>query len=472
VSFDPSSLPGLKVTVMGLGLNGGGLASARFFAGRGARVTVTDLRTEETLRPSMEALSGLPVRYVLGRHDEEDFRGADLVVKNPAVRPDSPFLRAARAAGAAVETDLSVFLALAPNPVLAVTGSKGKSTTAAALHHVLCRAEPGARLGGNITVSPLDFLDTIPPAAPVVLELSSWQLGDLAGRGLLKPAVSAFTVLMPDHMDKYPGMAEYIEDKRAIFREQEAGACAVFNLDDPWQAGFPAETRARSRFFSSRPLPPGTWGAWLDGGAGLALTGPEAGGPVEILGESPLPGLHNRMNLLCAGLAAALWGAEPAVVREALSDFPGIEHRLEMFHCWRGTRIYNDSAATIPQATVSALQALGRPVVLITGGTDKNIDFSPLAEAARIPEAILLLEGTGTAKIRALLDGMGVSYEGPFGSLEAAVDAALSRAREGLSLLFSPGCTSFGMFLNEFDRGARFKRTVLARTSAPGSATS
>ena len=265
---DAAAIPGRRVTVMGLGVNGGGLATALFFARRGAAVTVTDLRGPEALAPSIAALADLPVRFVLGRHDEVDFASADLVIKNPAVRADSPFLAAARARGVPVETDLSVFLSMVRNPVIAVTGTKGKSTTASAIHHVLHRVAPGARLGGNITVSPLDFIDALGPADPVVLELSSWQLGDLAGRGVLRPLVSVLTVLLPDHLDRYPGMDAYVEDKKAIFREQEPGQHAVLNHDDPRQAGFAAETRAQASWYSASPLPDGLAGAWLDGAEG------------------------------------------------------------------------------------------------------------------------------------------------------------------------------------------------------------
>ena len=185
---DLTATPGLRVTVMGLGVHGGGLASALFFARRGAEVTVTDLRGPDALAPSIERLAGLPVRYVLGRHDVADFESADLVIKNPAVPTGSPFLAAARDRAVPVETDVSVFLSLARCPVIAVTGTKGKSTTASAIHHGLLRASPRARLGGNITVSPLEFLDDLAPTDPVVLELSSWQLGDLGGPGCARTA--------------------------------------------------------------------------------------------------------------------------------------------------------------------------------------------------------------------------------------------------------------------------------------------
>ena len=254
MKIDLHALSGARVTVMGLGIHGGGLASARFFAGRGARVTVTDLRSQRVLAEAMDQLREYDVRYVLERHEEEDFSGADLVIKNPAVAPSSPFLQRAREHVVPVETDLSVFFALARNPILAVTGSKGKSTTASAIAFVLSRVHAGTRLGGNITVSPLSFLDELSPDAPVVLELSSWQLGDLTGRGILKPAVSAFTVILPDHLDKYAGMADYVKDKKAIFLEQDPGQKAVFNLDDPWQRAFPSETRAAPFFFRDQSV--------------------------------------------------------------------------------------------------------------------------------------------------------------------------------------------------------------------------
>jgi UDP-N-acetylmuramoylalanine--D-glutamate ligase len=465
---DVPSWEGKKVTVMGLGLNGGGLASARYFARHGAQVTVTDLRARELLKDSIERLSGLPVRYVLEKHEEEDFAGADLVIKNPAVSPGSPFLQAARSRGVPVETDLSVFLSQARNPIIGVTGSKGKSTTASAIAFGLRRADPGTVLAGNITVSPLDFLDGMDPRSPVVLELSSWQLGDLRGRGLLRPAICAFTVILPDHLDRYAGMRDYIADKKVLFQEQEQDQKAVFNLDDPWQREFPRETRAQAYFYSGSDLPDGLRGAWLEGEKGTVRLSSGGGDEKLVLSAKRLPGAHNAVNLLCAALVLQLYGVKAEVVRKALAEFPGVEHRLEMFHQWKKLSFYNDSAATIPHATVQAVKSVEPPVVLILGGTDKNIDFSPLEEVARVPRALVLLAGTGTEKIRALLDGEGVPYKGPFTELASAVDeaiAAAGRGQERAAVLFSPGCTSFGMFRNEFDRGSRFKQTVLEATS-------
>jgi UDP-N-acetylmuramoylalanine--D-glutamate ligase len=465
---DPSAIAGMRVTVMGLGVHGGGLASTLFFARRGAEVTVTDLLGPEALAPSLERLAGLPVRYVLGRHDAADFMSADLVIKNPAVAAGSPFLSAARERSVPVETDVSVFLSLARSPVIAVTGTKGKSTTASAIHHGLLRVSHGARLGGNITVSPLEFLDDLAPTDPVVLELSSWQLGDLAGRGLLHPVVCVFTVLLPDHLDRYPGMEAYVEDKKAAFREQEPGQRAVFNRDDPRQTGFPAETRAEPFWYSAAALPEGLYGAWLEGAEGRLRTGPGAE-TRTVLAGSRLAGAHNRMNLLAAGLALSLYGVKAEVIVRALAEFPGVEHRLELFHEAGGVRWYDDSTATMPHAAAAALAALDPPVVLVAGGTDKGLDYAPLAAAAHRAASVVLLAGTATDKLKPLLEAGGTAYEGPFDALDPAVTRAVelaaslrSRGPAGapVSVVLSPGCASFGMFQNEFDRGRKFKEVV------------
>ncbi len=178
-----------------------------------------------------------------------------------------------------------------------------------------------------------------------------------------------------------------------------------------------------------------------------------------------VPGEHNRLNLLSAALAAYLFGIPPETVRASLKGFPGIEHRLEYLGEKNGLKFYNDSAATIPQALGAALRSLKPPVILIAGGTDKNLDFEPTAQDFRVPDRIVLLEGSATSKLMRLLDRNGISYQGPFPSLERAFDEACRRSRSGTAspsaaVLFSPGCASFEMFLNEFDRGRKFKELV------------
>ena len=463
MSFDVTSLSGMKITVMGLGLHGGGLAAARFFAGHGAEVTVTDLRTEDALDASIKGLDGFRIRYVLGRHEEEDFRSCDMVIKNPGVPPDSRFLKTAPR----VETDISIFLKLVSVPVIGVTGTKGKSTTVTAVHHVLSASFPEARLGGNITVSPLSFVDellrsTAAGSSPVVLELSSWQLGDLTGRGLLKPKIAAVTNLLWDHQDRYPLFEDYARDKAVILEEQDQDDYTVLNLDDGWFPWFDRRRRGSLLGFSRYSLPLGTEGAWLDEeGYGWVSLGEE---PEECIldPDAPIPGLHNRTNLLCAGLICRAYGIPAAEIRSRLRGFPGVPHRLEPVPNRLNLHVYNDSAATIPEAVLEAVKSFSGPLVLITGGTDKNLDFSPFREAAEYPARIVLLEGTGTRKIEEALHDAGKEYFGPYPSLEEAVETALTNARPGDTVLFSPGCASFGMFLNEFDRGNRFRDMITA----------
>ncbi|HEQ71657.1 MAG TPA: UDP-N-acetylmuramoyl-L-alanine--D-glutamate ligase [Spirochaetia bacterium] len=440
---------------MGLGLHGGGLATARWLARHGAMVTVTDLKDETALADSVEKLQGSGVRLVLGRHDEQDFTQTDLVVKNPGVPRTARPLTLAGSRGIPIETDISLFLQYARNPVTAVTGSKGKSTTASAIHHGLLSRFPHAALGGNITVSPLSFLDELPAGAPVVLELSSWQLADLPDPQRLKAVVSLITNILPDHMNHYRSMDDYVADKKRIYLGQTAADASLFNLDDPYSAQFQKESPARHLFFSRTPLPHGFTGAWLEEDIGRDNLD---GDVRQILPRNlRLAGEHNRLNLLAAALALRVLGLESREIGERLAAFSGIEHRFEFVGEQGGVRFINDSAATIPHAALEAVRSVPGPIILMTGGTDKNIDFAPLAEVAAVPKTIILLEGSATGKIISLLDGLGIGYHGPFSSLADALSEAVRTAKPGDTILFSPGCASFGMFQNEFDRGRRFK---------------
>jgi UDP-N-acetylmuramoylalanine--D-glutamate ligase len=455
---------GIKVLIMGLGLHGGGLESARFLLKRGADVTITDLRDEKTLLPSIEQLNS-PVRYVLGRHEIDDFKNNDIVIKNPGVRNDSRFLQAAKR----IETDISLFLAESPARLFAVTGTKGKSGTTSALHKILDseRLKGKAFIGGNITVSPLSYVDQLSKDDDVVLELSSFQLGDLKGRKaadgspLLKPKAAILTTIMPDHLDRYASMEEYIDDKRNIYRGQDAD-CFTIAGDDSWGKSFLNETKGRPLVYSRSPLGEGISGGWLNDGGFARLSGEIT----EILPQNlSVPGEHQKLNMLSAALAAFACGVPARIIHGALVDFKGIEHRLEFFHEINGVRFYNDSAATIPQAAAACIEALSAisPLVLVTGGTDKNLDFSTLAKAAVRAKDIVLLAGTGSEKLIPLLNEAGISFNGPFDDLEKAVLFAYEKAKglQNCVVALSPGCASFGMFLNEFDRGRKWKETCV-----------
>jgi UDP-N-acetylmuramoylalanine--D-glutamate ligase len=455
---------GKKVLIMGLGLNGGGLACARYLARHGAALTITDLRGEAALSRSLDQLNDIEgVRFVLGRHDMRDFESADMVIKNPGVRHDSPFLKAAKR----VETDISLFLAASPARLIAVTGSKGKSGTASALHWALAEARKRglmrgrAHLGGNITVSPLSFLDELCPEDDAVLELSSWQLGDLRNV-VFKPRIALITAILPDHMNYYDSMESYVADKRIIYQGQDWSGLTIAE-DGAWGRLFLGETKARGLVYTENALPEGRAGAWLEAGAGaagFARLAPGGEGLEVVPSALRIRGRHQRKNLLAAALALLDLDLPAAFIREALGSFPGIEHRLEYFHEAGGVRFYNDTAATVPEAAAAAVAAFEEPLVLVCGGADKNLDCSLLAEAASKAKAIILLSGTGTDKLRVLLDHAGLPYQGPFDALDAAVHACFAAAETGDAAVLSPGFASFGMFQNEFDRGFQWKNLV------------
>jgi len=457
---------GRKVTIMGLGLNGGGLASTLYFARRGADVTVTDLRSEEVLRPSLEALSGVNVRFVLGHHDEDDFRQADLVVKNPAVRAGNPFLALARR----VETDLSIFLSALDNPVLAVTGSKGKSTTATALHRILLSADPRAKLGGNITVSPLTFLEELEPGAPVVLELSSWQLADLKGRGVLRPQVASVTNLLWDHMNAYPDQEAYAADKAVVFEGQPPNAWTLLSADDVWGPWFAKRTNARKAWIGLNPpaLTPRSDAVFSVADGRGRWASPSGDREALLLpGQLLVPGVPFRHNCLAAGALAVLSGVDPALVPAALASFGGVEHRLEKFSTKGGVSWYNDTTATIPEAAAASVSSFDVPVHWIAGGTDKNLEFTAFERLSTPPASLILLKGSATERMLPVFRTKGWSWQGPYDTLEAAVHCAAARARPGDVVLMSPGAASFELFKNEFYRGHAFKDLVQALGEAP-----
>ena len=463
-------IKGKKVTIMGLGLNGGGEAAVRFFLKKGAFVTVTDMKTQEQLQATVDKLNSddsldhSRLTYRLGEHRIEDFETADCVIKNPGVKFEgNKYLAAARA----IESDLSIFLRFTDCPIIAVTGSKGKSSTVSAIYYGLKEAGFDAFLGGNITVSPLTFFDQVSGDTPVVIEFSSWQLADLRGRGVLRPHIAIITKIVPDHQNWYGNMEDYVADKRLIYADQTKGDYSIFDSDD-WGDRFASETKATVLRYGDKA----TWK--LD------------------LGELLVPGVHMRTNAQNAATVMHLMGIPDDRIKEILQRWPGIDHRLQYFHSWKkqnadGTttkvKFYNDSCATVPEAAAAATQAFGKPVILMTGGTEKGLELTPLIKTLTAPDAdtikvkdIYLLAGTATDKLVPELDKAGVKYHGPFNGLEpllkeakdnltkidCPVEPGNDTGAEGEVFVFSPGATSFGMFSNEFDRGNKYMAAVKA----------
>lgn len=454
---DPNALRGRRVLVMGLGLLGGGVAAARYAVEHGAtEVVATDLRDEQTLAPSLKKLEGMPIRYVLGRHDPADFARADVVVRNPGVRRDSEYLALARAAGARVEMELAWFFRACQGKIAGVTGTRGKTTTTLLLHHILTRAKLQPLLGGNLGgIETVSLLPEITPDRWVVLELGNFILEGLHPIRR-SPHVAIFTNLLPDHLNAYDSMEDYGAAKTSIFRFQRADDIALFNADNDYTARYAGEApSARTWLYS-----PTVGNAWLRDAADQTR-------PFVYGSDIRLRGAHNRGNVQAATLAAELIGIPKRTIAAAVRSFHGAPHRLEVVRELDGVAYVNDSASTAPVAGVAALASFAQPVVLIAGGNSKDLDFTEYAEAAASrAKRVILLKGNASdafaaaVRERASALGRGDIVSGPYGNLAEAVQAARAAAEPGDVVLLSPGFTSFGMFLNEFDRGDQFRAVV------------
>jgi len=445
---------------MGLGLHGGGVSVARFFARQGATVTVTDLRPQRILRPSLDKLKGLPIRYVLGRHRNEDFAQADLVIQNPGVPNNSSFLAVARKHGVPIENEAGLFFTQAAGRLVGITGTKGKSTVSTLVYEILRKREPGALLAGNIrTTAMLDIIWRLSQSTPVVLELSSWQLEGLA-KHRISPPVSLITNIYPDHLNRYGSYRSYQEAKTIIFRYQKLKDLVVLNYDNPITRHFSRRAKGRVIWFSLQNQDKATWtGASVSAGT-IWYHARKRKKPVMTTGEVQLPGRHNLENVVAAVALTSALGVPREIIRSVVRKFRGVSGRLEHVRTLHGVRYINDTTATSPIAAQTALTALtGRgPIILIAGGQDKNLpcrDF--IRTVNKIVEAVVLLPGTASTKFLRHLQGTSVIRAS---SMSVAVRQAARLAKSGTQVLLSPGAASFNLFKNEFDRGEQFIKAV------------
>lgn len=453
-----ATLAGQRVVVMGLGVHGGGLGVARWLLRQGAEIIVTDLASAEALAEPIAQLDafaaerGVRVRYTLGEHRAEDVVNADLLVVNPAVRPDSPWLALARSHRVPIETEMTLFFRACRGPILGVTGTKGKTTTTLLLAAMIRQRYPDAVVAGNLRVSALEALDQIGPQTPVVLELSSFQLERL-GEAQLSPTFALLTNLGVDHLNWHGSLAAYANAKRQIMAHQGPDGVAVLP---------PEQARA--------------WGQNRQGVISYSLTDPTADATAAADGtfryhdvvlfhrtDLRLPGTHNAANALAAATLAYQFGIDPAAIVTALHSVTGVEHRLELVATIDDVAYINDTTATNPAATAAALATIPGPIVLLAGGADKDLDLPMLANTiARGATAVVLLQGSATPILQKLIQAQAPNMPviGPFDDLNTAVQAARALAQPGGAVLLSPGCASFGMFRNEFHRGEAFRHVV------------
>jgi UDP-N-acetylmuramoylalanine--D-glutamate ligase len=451
----PLRLAGKKVLVVGLARSGA--AAARLAAREGAIVTITDRRPAAELADALAPLEGLSPRLVLGGHDDGDFASADLVVVSPGVPLSLPPIAAAVRAGVPVMGEVEMAWRLSGDvPVVAITGTNGKSTTTA-LTGRLFQEDRATFVGGNLG-TPLSELPLSGKRFDVaVLELSSFQL---EGTERFRPRVGAVLNLTPDHLDRYAGMEEYAAAKARIFANQQPGDVAVANERDPQALAMARSSRGDVVTFGFGPRAPM---AARDDGEVIRWTGPTGEPERYRIRSRALRGRHNRENAMAAIACARMMGVPGPAVQRGLDDFPGLPHRLELVSERGGVEWVNDSKATNVDSTVVGLSAFpaGKPsVVLVLGGRGKRAPYAPLAPLFPGRVKALLTIGEDAPAIERELGGLAPTES--CGDLATAVARAARIAAPGDVVLLSPACASYDQFRSYEDRGETFRRLASA----------
>ena len=441
------SVEGQRVTVVGAARSG--LAAARLLAQRGARVTLSDTRSDV---PEAEPLRTLGIELELGGHTVETLTHADLVVLSPGVPPGQPAIAAARAQGVPVIGEVELASRWLLGRVIAITGTKGKSTTTELTGRMLETAGFKVTVGGNIG-SPLSAqVSASTPETLHVVETSSFQLEQIE---TFHPWIAVMLNFSPDHLDRHPSVEAYAAAKARIFDNQDARDWAVINADDPSVLELARRCRAATRLFSRRaPLAEGTTveGGWIVNRRRGAL---ERLVPLDAI---HLLGPHLIDDVMAAATVGTIAGAEPVAMTAAVEGFRGLEHAMELVADVEGVRFVNDSKATNVESAVRSIESFESGLVLIAGGRFKGGDLRRLREPLAARAKAVVAIGEARPLVREALAGAVEVHESA--TLGEAVDTAFELARPGGVVLLAPACSSFDMFRDYAERGHRFKEEV------------
>ena len=442
------NLKNKKVLLMGLGVLGGGVATARWLLEQGAALTITDIKNADALNISLEKLKsyGGKIKYVLGRHEEKDFLENEIIVLNPDIPVHNSFVEVACKASKQIKNELTLFYKFSESQnIIAITCTRGKTTTANWTYHFLKSQNSNCILLGNDPEKPfLNEIKKVKEGTIIVMEVPSYQL-ELVDHNNFRPHVALITNIYRDHINRHKTMEEYAGAKANIFIGQQKNDILILNRENEWTEFFlNKKPKSQVSFTSENSI----------------FTNEEKEDFKSKWGE------HNLQNLLASSLAALSVGVTPLNIKNSISTLPQIKFREEKVYDNGKIEIYNDTSATSPDATVAALERFtntGERVILITGGTDRELDFSAWAVSIKKllrPDQIIFLSGSATEKMKKALGWQ--NYK-EFDSLEECVNESLKKSDEmgGKSLiLFSPSSKSFEKFKNEFDRGEQFNLII------------
>ena len=447
---------GKRVLVVGMARSG--VAATKLLAEAGAVPIINDAKGAEAFGDGLDGLRGLPCEWRLGEPVLHLLDGCDAVVISPGVPIRSKFVEAAKGRGFPVIGEMELGFLFVPGRYVAITGTNGKTTTASLMAEICKNAGMLTWLAGNIGYPLTALAGQTRPEDVVVAEVSSFQCESFDA---FRPEVAAVLNITEDHMDRHGTMEEYAAMKRRVFARQSEDQIAVLNWDDPRCRSMAANLRPRVAWFSRRE--PVAYGVYRSGQDEIVVAMDEAPRAICPAAEVQLPGPHNLENALAAAAMSAALGVPLPVIRHTLRSFAGVEHRMEPVRAFQEVRYINDSKGTNVNATLRAIESMSAPTVLILGGSDKRVDFAPLARSVGehpMIERVVLIGETAPQIARALdaVEYKGYVHEG------SDMEAALRRCRElagpGWNVLLSPACASFDMFDDFEHRGRVFKQLV------------
>jgi UDP-N-acetylmuramoylalanine--D-glutamate ligase len=438
-----------RVLVVGLGKSG--VASALFLKAHGARVTVSDAKSEDQLRDEIPVLLDHGISVETGGHGERTFRGQDLIVVSPGVPVDAPPLVQARSLGETVIGEIELAAQHLQGSIVAITGSNGKTTTTTLTGEILKSGGFPTVVGGNIGTPAISLVEHTNPATFVVLEVSSFQLETIQ---TFQPKVAVVLNVTPDHLDRHRTFEAYANAKARIFEKQTADDFAVLNADDPTCVAMAERTKAQLFWFSRKKSV--DRGAYVREGK-LTFTGPTGESSILPVADMPLKGSHNVENVLAGICVGMILGCKPEQVAQAIREFKAVEHRLEYVATIRGVDYYNDSKATNVDATIKALESFPANIHIILGGKDKGSDYTVLNDLLRQRAKRVYTIGAAATKIESQIKGPEIVHAE---TLEAAVKRASATAAPGDVVLLAPACASFDQFKSYEHRGRVFKEVV------------
>ncbi|PIS40948.1 MAG: UDP-N-acetylmuramoyl-L-alanine--D-glutamate ligase [Candidatus Kerfeldbacteria bacterium CG08_land_8_20_14_0_20_43_14] len=444
-------LRGKKVAIFGLGILGGGEACVRYVVKAGAKVFVIDDKPRKNFYPILKRLAGLPVKFAFGPSGRKLLTNCDIIIKNPGVDPKDPLLQRFKKLGKLITSDISLFRSASQNPVLAVTGTKGKTTTANWLGYLL-KEKFSPVVAGNLKISPLSQKKAFDKKTPVILELSSFQLADLTLP--LAAKIVIVTNLYSDHLNRHETMKEYAKEKVKIFSGQGKNDITILPLDSEWQKFSKIKPRGKI-YRTSLDFHPRA-SAWIENkSVFVKMKGSKK--PIVNLNKCKLQDYASWRNAVNVALVGHLLGLPANLIRRKILNFKGVEERFEIIRKYKKRTFINNTTATNPIAAEAGLKSLCKNNILIFGGSDKKLKMDNFAKLINLKSKIAIaLPGSATDRIWSRIKIKKIKA----GSMQKAVQLAWQLSQPADIIILNPGAASFGLFKNEFDRGRQFTKAV------------